>query len=325
MISPDQATPFPVREDIGDDEDGIGFALRMGCRNGLAFSDLASQLASPGHRYLPHHCAAWLAFLFGTDVAKVSKALARRYVRHGTTYIEFSGYTFRKPYLVRQSHPQICPQCLSEHRHIPKLWAITIVTACPRHGTRLIDQCICGRKLSWRRPAMDVCVCGAPLHPQAQFSNQASEMEIDLASSVQERLAVTVRTGDKYSSRLPPDLLELTLSTALQVIWSFGIEPSKSCSARKKTAPNRLPSTGEASTLVQVAMRQLAIFQSQNFSEGTVPAKSVRALISLIEEPLSNHDYLIMVALFDRLSAVCPELRKALSRRAFPRQLPLFE
>ena len=41
--------------------------------------------------------------------------------------------------------PQVCVECLRESGHCRKLWDLKIMTVCPRHRVKLLDQCsACG-------------------------------------------------------------------------------------------------------------------------------------------------------------------------------------
>lgn len=60
--------------------------------------------------------------------------------------------------------PKVCPECVREQGFIPSWTDLDLVDACPRHGRLLVTTCpACGEKLSWFRPAVLRCQCGAAL------------------------------------------------------------------------------------------------------------------------------------------------------------------
>lgn len=62
----------------------------------------------------------------------------------------------------RLSHPAFCPQCVVEHGHIDAFWDLSAAVACPRHGTYALPACpSCSAAISWFRPGLLKCKCGA--------------------------------------------------------------------------------------------------------------------------------------------------------------------
>jgi hypothetical protein len=62
--------------------------------------------------------------------------------------------------------PKICPVCVHENGYISPSWDLHIMIACPKHGSPLIRTCPhCNKPLSWYRPGMTTCNCGAALEP----------------------------------------------------------------------------------------------------------------------------------------------------------------
>ncbi|PKO55967.1 MAG: hypothetical protein CVU19_02945 [Betaproteobacteria bacterium HGW-Betaproteobacteria-13] len=65
---------------------------------------------------------------------------------------------------LRLSQPAICPHCIAEHGHINAFFDLTIAVACPHHRCTLVHQCpSCNAPLSWFRPGLLTCKCGASL------------------------------------------------------------------------------------------------------------------------------------------------------------------
>jgi hypothetical protein len=52
----------------------------------------------------------------------------------------------------------VCPDCLAESGHHRSIWFLDALTACARHGTRLISSCPqCSLPLRWSGPGMHLC------------------------------------------------------------------------------------------------------------------------------------------------------------------------
>ncbi len=65
---------------------------------------------------------------------------------------------------LRLRHPAFCPCCAEELGFIDAFWDLEIAIACSRHRTGLTKACpACGLGLSWFRPGILQCKCGADL------------------------------------------------------------------------------------------------------------------------------------------------------------------
>jgi TniQ len=55
---------------------------------------------------------------------------------------------------------KVCPMCLRDIPYIRRIWSIVAVTACPYHGSLLLDHCPeCGKKIAWNRNRVSECSC----------------------------------------------------------------------------------------------------------------------------------------------------------------------
>lgn len=55
-----------------------------------------------------------------------------------------------------------CPQCVQDDGYIEAFWSLSYAVGCPKHGCVPITQCDeCGEKVSWFRPGLLTCRCGA--------------------------------------------------------------------------------------------------------------------------------------------------------------------
>lgn len=65
---------------------------------------------------------------------------------------------------LRLATPAICPQCIVQHGYIDAFFDLNIGVACPFHRCQLVASCpCCGKSLSWFRPGLLTCKCGASL------------------------------------------------------------------------------------------------------------------------------------------------------------------
>lgn len=66
--------------------------------------------------------------------------------------------------LITLRHRRVCPLCLIEAPYHRSFWDMSIVTACPRHGIKLLRFCPgCLRALNWRAATPYQCHCGTDL------------------------------------------------------------------------------------------------------------------------------------------------------------------
>jgi len=63
-----------------------------------------------------------------------------------------------------------CPHCAEDDGYIEAFWSLSYAVGCPKHGCVPITHCVeCGEKVSWFRPGLLTCRCGA------NFSDQSLE------------------------------------------------------------------------------------------------------------------------------------------------------
>jgi hypothetical protein len=313
--------PYPTQDEIHADEDGVGFALRMATLNGITFNDLARQLASPGHLYLPARSASALAFMFGCTPTRLHQAFARRYFlsqRHG---VHFLTHDFRRPYHLRQTRPRVCPICLHERRYATAAWSISLITACSTHGIRLIERCICGRPVTWRRPSIEFCECGASLTAPHQPLNSADSREIAISSHAMYLL------GPAHYRLHPDDAMlgvfdGISIDTFLRLVWAFGVADSDGSAALRHPA-NRFIPAQEASELCCRAYDRLARLTAMRKNRSDVPVHR-SSFEALRLDCVTGADVQLVESLADRLHTLGIANRSRTASRDHP-QLSLFE
>lgn len=99
----------------------------------------------------------------------------------------FAGQWIRVKHLMTFA-TRLCPQCLAEDGYGRISWKLVPLPVCDRHGTYLVDSCLCSpnRTIGIRRPCYSECECGMDL--RSIVSCRASAEARSLASLVIRRL-----------------------------------------------------------------------------------------------------------------------------------------
>ncbi|MBU3695428.1 TniQ family protein [Dechloromonas sp.] len=80
---------------------------------------------------------------------------------------------------LRLNQPAICPQCIADHGFIDAFFDLRLAVACPHHRCELLTHCpTCSDPLSWFRPGLLTCKCGASLAeaPTAKVSDELADL-----------------------------------------------------------------------------------------------------------------------------------------------------
>lgn len=95
----------------------------------------------------------------------------------------------------------ICPDCLLESPIIQSVWDLVDFTACPKHGTNIVNRCpACRGFLSWMR-ASNTCECGMVEYDD-YFTGFSSENEVTCAKHISFLL------GNKAETEAVPGMSE---------------------------------------------------------------------------------------------------------------------
>lgn len=226
---PDSRAEFPLRDDVHPDESGHGYALRMAEMNHIAgLPALKAWLGKTRFAVLDESDAESLAHWFGADPLRLADALGATGLNKRSNDIRFAGQTLGRFYFVNRMHPRVCPLCLSNARYCRAAWDVALMTACPIHGVLLVEQCqVCQRRLSWERPAVDVCQCGWSLVLQAT-TVQAPPIEVGISAWVASKLGSSEPTASWENGFPDPNsplirlLQPLSLNGGLHLIHAFG-------------------------------------------------------------------------------------------------------
>jgi len=141
---------------------------------------------SPSNLGLLTFDAPKLAALTGTSMALLAPIACVRPERKAARVV-FRGHHIGRRH-VRHERPQVCPACLSERSLARGVWDLNLVSACPRHGLRLLSACPeCGDQLRWLRHSVAECRCKASL--SGANTNDASEAAVAVSAALEVALS----------------------------------------------------------------------------------------------------------------------------------------
>jgi hypothetical protein len=118
--------------------------------------------------------------------------------------------------------PTLCPHCVMENGYLDASWDLSLFVACPKHRCALIKKCsACGEALSWFRPGLLTCKCGASL---VDVPTQTVDQPlIDLMSVLQARIRGMPLSRESNLTGLPLQYLaNLSLRSLIVMLSAFG-------------------------------------------------------------------------------------------------------
>jgi hypothetical protein len=127
---------------------------------------------------------------------------------------------------LRLKKPALCPCCVEEAGYIDAFWDLSAAITCPIHGTQALSDCPeCGAPLTWFRPGLLKCKCGAhlnqvPLQP-------AMQAEIDLMRLLYAKLHRAPKPEISGTSLPIDELWALPLQSILELLVAIGYQASK--------------------------------------------------------------------------------------------------
>jgi len=205
----------------------LGYVLRVSESNGYEISYVWQLAQIPRGRELAGGFpVSRLARILGQDLQDLRRI---SYRDEGTDSRQFKilghslGETLRSVPL-RLRSPAFCPLCVEEHGYIDAFWDLTVATACPVHRLESVFSCsACGKSLSWRRPAMLECGCGAMLTDSTRPSTNAAVC--DLMEVIRSRLHRKPLEKLASAAKLPVEYLkDLPLASLLQIVDALGTQ-----------------------------------------------------------------------------------------------------
>lgn len=122
------------------------------------------------------------------------------------------------------THPKICIRCIGggDDENATKIfarriWDVRAFLACPRHGCLLVDTCpSCMRRLTWVRPALDRCKCGASLLDAEVTPAPADVM------AVARRLEALCKMQQREMIPEAGMAPMVSIDAAARLVWVFG-------------------------------------------------------------------------------------------------------
>ncbi|QOZ83777.1 MULTISPECIES: TniQ family protein [Chromobacterium] len=202
----------------------LGYVLRLSERNGydtpwhiLSFAGFnQSEMKTAGFPIQK------LASVLGRSTAELEPLSYR--VQDGSKSFKLLGQplggslTYRP---LRLSMPAFCPACVDELGFIDAFWDLRAAVACPRHGHRLLESCsVCANPITWYRPGLFQCKCGADLRdvPLEPVEPAVVEMMQIIVSKVHGHTQLP-----NLISRLPVTALwKLSLRSLLDLLNTLG-------------------------------------------------------------------------------------------------------
>ncbi len=155
----------PMREDT---ESPLGYVLRVSEANGYDTPWHVFGLANVGQDEMQSPTLQFSKFakVLGQHPSALSQMAYSRDEGGKPSYWllgQSLGKSASEGYL-RLRKPAICTQCVEEERHINAFWDLSAAVACPDHHCKALEKCPeCFKHLSWFRPGLLQCSCGANL------------------------------------------------------------------------------------------------------------------------------------------------------------------
>ena len=215
--------PLPIQLQPIEDESGLGFILRVFCANGLSTTCGRRQLGIKNWRSLTLEDVIVLSLITQTPPDWLTLRLMIRSAQF-PEHFQYFGHTFRSQAAKPNMNAKICPDCVREKRWCHRAWIIPGAVVCPIHLRCLIDTCNrCGRTITWRRPAVDVCTCGSYLSDSDGNLTKSDRKVISWSKWLDTRLRQQTLTDSAADGLVPRLLDHLTIDGATAVVCAFGI------------------------------------------------------------------------------------------------------
>jgi len=123
---------------------------------------------------------------------------------------------------------RVCPECVAEKGYIEAHWHIDLMVACPIHERTAVWFCgKCRSRLSWNRPGLLTCKCGAPL--SIYLREKYSETELWLLDLIRQKALGAVPHRPVDASLPGAQLATTTLQSLLSLIRVLGEQRLKAC------------------------------------------------------------------------------------------------
>jgi len=196
-----------------------------------------------------------LAQLTGVNVDKLAQLLYPLVTKFDSTFLhDFFGYTLPQ-YLLRPTHPKICPDCLSESPHCRRVWELLPVTVCPTHRRLLLDECPgCGKQMAWSRRHVTICSCEFDWRKSPHSS--VEEPELRLTRHIYRLCGLPVSSCD-FQELLDP-ISQLSLNDLLRAVFFIAGQRRGLSAATSK----HLAAAGESKNFHSILTEAYSVFDN---------------------------------------------------------------
>lgn len=186
-------------------ESSLGFVLRVSEANGYQTPRYLFMLAGStrNEMFTAGLDTTKLAVIFGRSADTLAGYRAPN--ETDLSRVVLCGHSLT-PYDLDLEGPKVCPDCISEHGFIPAWTDLTLVDACPIHKRLLMTLCpVCRKRLSWFRPGLLQCICGANLGV-----SEATPISTEHAAMLSQLVAKTTGTATPNPCAMPVSQFQAT-------------------------------------------------------------------------------------------------------------------
>jgi hypothetical protein len=205
----------------------LGYVLRVSEANG--YDTPWHVLAHAGFRQGEMNTAGFpvekLAKVLGQPVVAL-KAIAYIGINaNGEREFKLLGHSLGKGLMydpLRLNQPCMCPHCVEEQGYVDAFWDLSLAVACPRHQCTLVTHCpVCSSPLTWYRPGLLTCKCGASLHdaPTQPIAPALADLMAVLWAKVH---GATISPEDTLTQPPVAELLSMQLHSLLRKLPDLG-------------------------------------------------------------------------------------------------------
>lgn len=150
-------------------ESPLGYILRLSEENGYDTPSHVMKLAGIYKGFnVPHLLHEPLSKILCKDPCRLKHISYYRLSESGKYVPCLLGHVVHERFFLNEKprtyRPSLCIQCVAEEGYIDAFFDLRLSIACPKHGCFLTEKCFaCKQPLSWYRPGLLICRCGANL------------------------------------------------------------------------------------------------------------------------------------------------------------------
>jgi hypothetical protein len=195
-----------------------GYVIRLAEQNGYPTASWIFDLAGLDRINTNHHlcsvafkspeCLRGLSRLTGISLKELARLVyARADTPRRAPLYKFFGHPVHQ-YVIRPLSVTLCPECLSESPYCRRVWEMSLVTTCPKHLRRLVDECPrCQKPISYIRAS--VCRCSCEFDFRALSAPPVSNAEAALSRRIHSLCDLNAGVPTNANGRSPVTALGL--------------------------------------------------------------------------------------------------------------------